>query len=185
MKLRRVAIQNVRSFLERQEFFVPGDISIIIGPNGGGKTNLLDTAVLAMRVHLLRSWIPRHNPTADWQDRYDWAANDALQANLLERHSDGISLPQIIELDVELTVRDVENIEKAKAQAAELGEKAKSRYTSFPAISAAKWSLEGLKVGSVFTFKVQDGALQVPDDPGANTLKSYLETYEVSSNHWC
>jgi ABC-type lipoprotein export system ATPase subunit len=181
MKLRRVAIQNVRSFLERQEFQIPGDISIIIGPNGGGKTNLLDTAVLALRIYLLRSWVPRHNPTQDWQDRYDWAANDAIQAHLLDRHSAGGNVSQIIELDLELTAPDVENIRQAKAQAAELGEKSKSRYTSFPAIYATNWSLEGIESGKVFAFRIQDGSLYTPSDAGAETFRSYLETYEVNS----
>ena len=53
MKLRRLGIENVRSFLDREELQLPGELSIIIGPNGGGKTNLLDTAVLALRVFLL------------------------------------------------------------------------------------------------------------------------------------
>jgi len=48
MLLRRIAIENVRSFLERQELTLEGQISIIIGPNGGGKTNLLDTAVVML-----------------------------------------------------------------------------------------------------------------------------------------
>lgn len=39
MKLRRVRVENVRSFLEPAELLLDGDISIIIGPNGGGKTN--------------------------------------------------------------------------------------------------------------------------------------------------
>lgn len=51
--LRRVAIQNVRSFLERTELETEGKLSILIGPNGGGKTNLLDTTVTAIRKYLL------------------------------------------------------------------------------------------------------------------------------------
>ena len=29
-----------------------------------------------MRLFLLKSWIPRHSPTTDWQDRYEWTPND-------------------------------------------------------------------------------------------------------------
>ena len=43
MLIRRIVIENVRSFLNRREMLFDGPISIIIGPNGGGKTNLLDT----------------------------------------------------------------------------------------------------------------------------------------------
>ena len=93
---------------------MPGDISIIIGPNGGGKTNLLETAVLALRLFLLKSWMPRHSPTEDWQDRYDWIPNDLINQRLLEKHSAGAALEQSIELDLEVTQPDIDNIVRAK-----------------------------------------------------------------------
>lgn len=181
MKLRRVGIENVRSFLDRQELQLAGDISIIIGPNGGGKTNLLDTAVLALRLFLLKSWMPRHSPTADWQERYDWINNDALNAGLLEKHSAGAALSQTIELDLEVTQPDIDNIARAKAEAVTLEERAKSRYTSFPGSSAASWNIEGLKVGIVLPFRIVNGSLQGSTSPAADTFRSYLETYEVNS----
>ena len=160
---------------------MPGEISIIIGPNGGGKTNLLDTAVLSLRLFLLKSWMPRHNPTADWQDRYDWINNDALSAALLERHSAGAALPQRIELDIEVTKPDVENIVRAKAEATDLQERSRSRYTSFPAQGAASWSLDGLEPGKIFSFRIVNGSLETVESVGADIFRTYLETYEVNS----
>ncbi len=61
MKLRRVLVENVRSFLEPAELLLDGDISIIIGPNGGGKTNLLDTTTTILRRHLLSLLIHQPN----------------------------------------------------------------------------------------------------------------------------
>ena len=180
MKLRRVSIENVRSFLDRQELQIPGDMSIIIGPNGGGKTNLLDTAVLAMRLFLLKSWVPRHNPTEDWLERYDWTSNDAINPGLLEKHSAGAALQQVVELDIEVTKPDIDNIIRAKAEAAFLQEKAKKRYTSFPAGGAAEWKTDGLKAGDVFVFRIVNGGLQSVSSPTAKTFQQYLETYEVN-----
>jgi putative ATP-dependent endonuclease of OLD family len=181
MKLRRVGIENVRSFLDRQELHVGGDISILIGPNGGGKTNLLDTAVLALRLFLLKSWMPRHNPTPDWPERYDWTSNDALNAGLLEKHSEGAALQQSIELDLEVTQPDIDNIVRAKAEAAELQERARSRYTSFPGSAAASWNTDDLAAGAVIPFRIVNGALQPTGVGAAETFRSYLETYEVNS----
>lgn len=39
MKLKRLSVQNLRSFMERQDLSLDEDITILIGPNGGGKTN--------------------------------------------------------------------------------------------------------------------------------------------------
>lgn len=182
MKLRRVAIENVRSFFERQELHVPGDLSIIIGPNGGGKTNLLDTAVLALRLFLLKSWVPRHNPTAEWQDRYDWAINDAMSPALLEKHTAGAGKSQVIELDIEVTTPDLANILRTKAEAADLQTKATKRYTSFPMSGAAEWATDGLEAGAVITYLIVDGNIQDHAAPSHGaTFQRYLETYEISN----
>lgn len=181
MKLRRIGIENVRSFLDRQELQLEGNITIIIGPNGGGKTNLLDTAVLSLRLFLLKSWIPRHNPIPEWQDRFEWTNNDALSPGLLEKHSAGANLQQSIELDIEVTQPDIDNITRAKAEAMELQERARSRYTSFPGQGAENWETVGLRAGTVFSFRIINGILQSTGDPSAETFRIYLETYEVNS----
>jgi putative ATP-dependent endonuclease of OLD family len=181
MKLRRISIENVRSFLKTQELRLDGDISIVIGPNGGGKTNLLDTAVLALRIHLLKSWMRRHNPTNDWQDRYDWTNNDALNPGLLEKHNGAPDRNQRIELDLEITQPDIDSILRAKAEAGKMQEQWKSRYTSFPASGAENWITDGLAAGTVVTFCIVNGGLEQPTSPVSETFRKYLETYEVNS----
>src|SRR5258706_13519702 len=94
MKLRRVRIENARSFLEPAELLVDGNISIIIGPNGGGKTNLLDTTLTAMRKHLLTSWSPQRTPTADAPERHQLVQNDIFNSQTIERHSRGADRDQ-------------------------------------------------------------------------------------------
>jgi putative ATP-dependent endonuclease of the OLD family len=90
LKLRRIRIENVRSFLEPAELLVDGDISIIIGPNGGGKTNLLDTITTTLRRHLLTSWVHVKAPTPESPNRYLFQANDSFNYNQLESHSRGV-----------------------------------------------------------------------------------------------
>src|SRR3546814_16586560 len=77
MLLRRVALENVRSFLDRVERAVEGHMSILIGPNGGGKTNLLDTIVIMLRRHLFASMYAAHAPTPEEPNRPAFRYNDA------------------------------------------------------------------------------------------------------------
>lgn len=179
MKLRRIGVENVRSFLEAQQLELAGDISIVIGPNGGGKTNLLDSAVLAMRQFLLKSWIPRHSPVPEWQDRYEWVVNDAIHPQMLEKHVRGGSLHQRIELDLEVTQPDVDNIMQARRDASALRERAKSRYASFPGQQAESWDTQGPEVGQVFRYTILNGKLQSATTPQAEVFRSYLETFEI------
>jgi putative ATP-dependent endonuclease of the OLD family len=181
MKLRRVSVENVRSFLEKQELRLDGDISILIGPNGGGKTNLLDTAVLALRIFLLKSWLPRHMPMADWQERYEWWNNETLTVTQLEKHSAGQSLPQLIEIDIEVTETDIKNIKLTKDEAVSMENLSKSKYANLPVSAAGNWMTENLVPGEVFTYQIQDGVLMPPSTPTAEIFQQYLNTYEINS----
>lgn len=106
MLVRRVAIENVRSFLDRAELTLDGAITIVIGPNGGGKTNLLDTAVIMLRRYLFASMYAIHSPTPELPNRYEFRQNDVLNNMILERHSSGATHDQIVEVEVEVTARD-------------------------------------------------------------------------------
>src|SRR5207253_779397 len=128
MFLRRIAVENVRSFLGRAELQLDGSISILIGPNGGGKTNLLDIAVMVLRRYLFASMYPAHAPTTETEDRYEFRYNDALNSMRLEAHSSGVGLPQVIEVDVEVTDRDVENMRAMKEHARDLTGRAGKRF---------------------------------------------------------
>ena len=132
MKLRRVRLENVRSFLEPAEFLIEGDISILIGPNGGGKTNLLDAIIATLRRHLLTSWVSRHAPSIEFPDKYEFQMNDAIGSITLEKHNQGAQRQQVIEIEVEVTARDIANIQAMKESATKLADYADKRYTGAP-----------------------------------------------------
>ncbi len=181
MKLRRVLVENVRSFLKAEELIIDGNIAIIIGPNGGGKTNLLDTVSIALRLFLLKSWLPRHSPTAEWQERYEWIANDSINARILEKHSLGKDKEQRIEIDIELTETDLLNINKAKVEASTLIERAKGRYVSLPIEKASSWDTSSLSVGQTFRYIILNNQLQEPEAGPSKVFQEYLDIFEIDS----
>jgi putative ATP-dependent endonuclease of OLD family len=98
MKLRRVQVTNARSFLDCAELKLDGNISIIIGPNGGGKTNLLDVAITSLRRELLKSWVVTRvnqgpNLLAD-----QFTINDQIANAQIEKHSGAENQPQTASL---------------------------------------------------------------------------------------
>lgn len=183
MKLRRILVENVRSFLDPQELNISENISILIGPNGGGKTNLLDTISIALRLHILKSWMPRLNPTPDQPERYDWVQNDAVNARALEKHSQSSRTPQRIELDLELSERDLKNIESAKKEASLIVEKAKVKglYTSYPIEKASSWDISKMSAGQIFTYKIINNTLQPNEQQEAKTFLEYLGLFEIDT----
>jgi ATPase subunit of ABC transporter with duplicated ATPase domains len=160
LKLRRIRIENVRSFLKPAELLIDGDISIIIGPNGGGKTNLLDTITTTLRRHLLTSWVPVKSPTPDFPNRFQFMVNDAFNSNTLEPHSQGSGQQQIIEMDLEVTTRDLENMVRMRDSANELADLTERKYIGFSLREAASWDLSCLHVGQRFTYRIINNSLQ-------------------------
>lgn len=178
MKLRRIRIENVRSFLKPAELLIDGDISIIIGPNGGGKTNLLDTITTTLRRHLLTSWVPVKSPTSDFPDRFQFMVNDAFNSNTLEPHSQGSGQQQIIEMDLEVTTRDLENMARMRDSANELADLTERKYIGFSLREAASWDLSCLYAGQQFTYRIINNSLQSSPDQAAALYQRYLALYE-------
>jgi putative ATP-dependent endonuclease of OLD family len=180
MKLRKIKLKNVRSFLDEQTFELAEEISIIIGPNGGGKTNLLDTAVLALRLHLLKSWIPRHSPVEGQQERFEWAHNDGFSANLLEKHSAAPADEQRIELTIEVTPTDVESMTLAKRDASALQERARHKYVNIAISGATNWQIDEVVAGRAYTYSIVNGQLLRGELTSAElAFMDYLQNYEV------
>ncbi|MCX8492151.1 MAG: AAA family ATPase [Cyclobacteriaceae bacterium] len=180
MKLRKIKLKNVRSFLEEQTLELSEEISIIIGPNGGGKTNLLDTAVLALRIHLLKSWIPRHTPIEGQQERFEWVNNDGFAANLLEKHSTAATEEQRIDLTIEVTPTDVNSMALAKKDASALQEKARYKYVNIAIAGAANWYIDEVVAGTTYTYSIVNGHLTQGNLTTAeHAFMEYLQNYEV------
>lgn len=181
MKLRRVLVENVRSFLEPAELLLDGDISIIIGPNGGGKTNLLDTTTTILRRHLLSSITPRKSATQDNPDRHEFVANDMLHNTPLEPHSQGKGRQQVVELELEVTNRDIENMASMKASAHDVAAKTTGKYIGATILEASEWDLSLLRPGQRFVYRIVNNALQGTGDPAKQIYQRYLALYDVDA----
>ena len=181
MLLRRVAIENVLSFLDRAELILDGSISILIGPNGGGKTNLLDAIVIVLRRHLFASVYAAHAPTPEQPNRYEFRANDALNNMVLERHRDGPHREQIVEVEIGVTGRDLANMQAMKDDALRLSEIAGQKYGSLKLQNTSRWKLSELKAGDRLLYCVKNGRLEQQGSSAAHEYLEYLNLFEVDS----
>lgn len=181
MLVRRVAIENVRSFLDRAELTIDGPITIVIGPNGGGKTNLLDTVVIVLRRYLFASMYAIHSPTPELPNRHEFRQNDVLNNMVLERHSAGGARDQIVEVEVEVTSRDIENMRSMQNDAERLTQLASKKYVNFSLLEATKWKLDDISKGTCFIYRVVNGTLQGVENACASFLE-YLKMFEMDGS---
>ncbi len=179
MLVRRVAIENVRSFLDRAELTLDGSITIVIGPNGGGKTNLLDTMVIMLRRYLFASRYAVHSPTPDEPNRYEFRANDVLNNMTLEKHSAGAKLDQLVEMEVEVTARDLDNMRTMQNDLDRLTELASKKYINFELANAKNWNFDNLAAGNRFIYCVKNGGFQYDKTPSSTMFLQYLQMFEV------
>lgn len=182
MLVKKVAIENVRSFLDRAELLLDGPITIVIGPNGGGKTNLLDIIVTMLRRHLFSSMYAAPAPTQEQPNRYEFRQNDALNNMILERHSAGHDRKQVVEIEVEVTSRDLENMRSMRNDADRLTELAKNKYFNLNLLNAKLWKLEEISAGTQFVYRIIDGSLEQCVESAHNSFLQYLKIFEMDGS---
>jgi hypothetical protein len=181
MLVRRVVVENVRSFLARAELILDGPINILIGPNGGGKTNLLDIAVVMLRRHLLASMYPAPAPLPEQQERYEFRPNDMLNNMALERHSRGKDRPQYVEIEIEISARDVENIDAMRRTWDELRTQAERKYLNIDTrLNPTRLGSLIFQSGQRLVYRWKGGALEAEGE-AAKAFLHYLNSFEIDS----
>lgn len=183
MHLRRISLENVRSFRERADLYCDGPMTILIGPNGGGKTNLLDSAVIMLRRHLFASMYAVHVPRPDNQDRYEFRHNDALNSLVLEKHSRAQDAPQTLEVEVEVTSKDLEAMRTLKDDADKIVKLAGKKYVNLSHKQAASWNVDQITTGDRILYKLENDGLVFDEScpQKAEHFAQFLKLYEMDS----
>lgn len=180
MKIKKIAITNVRSFLERQELLLDGDISIIIGPNGGGKTNLLDTVVISLRKSLFASTYPAQvQSLPDQELQYEFRQNDQLNQLVLDKHSSALDSAQLVEIAIEVTQPDIDNMRAMQKDAEALIKLASKRYRNLSLQQALNWNLDSLPIGTLVSYQLQNNTITHDNSHHATFFLEYLRIYEM------
>ncbi|NOW44171.1 putative ATPase [Novosphingobium sp. SG751A] len=181
MLLRRIAIENVRSFLERQEVLFDGPITIIIGPNGGGKTNLLDTVVIMLRRYLLATRYLMRVDHGDGIERYNLDYNQNLNQLAFPKHTSGLDKQQYVEIEVEASATDLENMKRIKEQATEIVTKIGKTLIQDPWKISGQWDIAAINAGERFTYIWRNGSLEPAADQHSKHFLEYLQLFEIDN----
>jgi putative ATP-dependent endonuclease of the OLD family len=182
MLVRSLTVENVRSFLTPATLEMDGQISILIGPNGGGKTNLLDILVIALRRYLFASHYPAHVPTPEQPERYEMRHNDVLNQMNFERHSRSEpTRTQLVEIELEITERDVASMHSMRNDANRLTEFGAKKYINLLLQEANKWNLDAVHAGRRVVYRIVNGTLDTISDDVAQIFLRYLQLFEIDS----
>nr|WP_140422242.1 AAA family ATPase [Pseudomonas sp. A46] len=177
MKLIRVEMENVRSFIDKQSLSLDGVISIIIGPNGGGKTNLLDTIVITIKKYLQSNNYYGLQPTPDNPKRHALTHNEMLTNMVLEKHANAQQKPQKITMTVEVTASDIRNMKLMQDNFLAFDAELKD-FEGYDWNLLKSWDPGALQAGSTYTYTIVNGAIQIPDIKGARDYFDFLHNFD-------
>ena len=180
MKLRSIKIENVRSFLEPQTLVVDGQIAILVGPNGGGKTNLLDTILLGIKRYLMPPKYLLHQPQPQDQYYYRILSNDQLNGTYIDHYTGHEKSPQIIVIEFEMTNNDIVNMLQMKTDSSSILSGEKYNVHDSPSAKCKDWDLSALKLGDRVSLRIVDGTPK-PSTPAERLFYSYLQSYEADN----
>lgn len=108
MKIRRFALKNVTSYRERTTFDFDPSLNILIGPNGGGKSNLQKTLALVLSKYFIHQYDFKRDDNEAKIEAVDLWTRRVLERTL-PRFIDDDSA-QEIELTLAPEAADIDNI---------------------------------------------------------------------------
>ncbi|EPN6724157.1 ATP-dependent nuclease [Pseudomonas putida] len=177
MKLINITLENYRSFRDRQTFQVDGDISIIIGPNGGGKSNLLDVTSLLLKKHVLKPWsITDIDPPNPY--KYQIYRNEHDLGHQLRKHLDAPNEAQFAEITLEVTEQDLKSMQYIIEHETKFRELLLTKYTGAYLPDIAKWESEMPIIGQTIKINIPPTPTTDKCTQCAENFLDYLANYE-------
>jgi len=130
MKIQKLVLQNIKSFRDEVSIEFKAGVNIFIGPNAGGKSNLMDIINISLYSYFIYPWngLRTKNTPSGFQfgNAKDILFNPIEKS--LEKNSGMENQEQKITLSFEITDEDLKNIEIIKNNQNKLIEFEKREY---------------------------------------------------------
>ncbi len=166
MKISKLTINNVKSFKDKVEVIFDAKFNVLIGPNGGGKSNLLDITTIVLRKFFLQSY-----KLTEGRDNgipfKDLGTNDPFGQidKVLEKFIGNMG-ESSIEITFEITEGDVANIKTIKKfknnLESKLNDFRNKPFKDF--IFCDQWDLRKIRAGQEVSYKIINNNLQNPSN---------------------
>ena len=182
MKLKTLKIMNHKSFHEEIPITFSDDLNIIVGPNGGGKSNLSDIITIVLRTALLHNYrIEKGESQGISVSHIRKVSTFHPTIQFIEKYLDDDG-PSSITIELEVSKEDVNNIQSLIDHISPLASEL-ARYSDkpFKDFASAVRQCDFKEVaGHKFRYKLENGELVVPDPSSSEyAYLKYLNYLEV------
>jgi predicted ATPase len=178
MKLIKLAVENIRSFGQREIIDFNDDFTILIGPNAGGKSNLLDVITVGVRQFFLKPWgvIADSDATGPFV-RFGSEEAFANFRSELSKFADATG-PSTMEFHWKLYDQDIANIKKIAQSFDELRESAtyiRNGPENLDVFKSVK--PEDFVAGDVMSYEIKDGNVQSLSGEKGTQFRHFLQHF--------
>lgn len=183
MKVVTIEIENCKSYREREDIVLDDRFNILVGPNGGGKSNTLDIITIVLRRFFLAEYTIQHReePSGLYRDIERATPFQDVQ-RFLEPNLDRRGDPARISVTLAVGKSDIENLQVLRSNEKVLRDAAsRFRHTPFPGLQvldelAAFEPSAGMRI----RFEIIGGTLH----DGGNRNEAHFRTYCDSLNYF-
>ena len=182
MKIKKIIIQNLKSFKARTKIDFNESINIFIGPNRGGKSNLLDIINIALRYFFIKFYrIHKVKVAERWFE--DIVLHDVFKPinRFLEKYLNNEQENSIIDITFTISEEDINNIRVIKDSKERL-ENILTEYRNKPMNNlnfVTVWNTDLLSEGLELTYKIYNYNLHPPSPNSPERIfLEYLNYYE-------
>lgn len=172
MHLNSMEITNVKSFRERDAISFNDDINILVGPNAGGKSNLLDITTVSINQFFLQQYV-EDQPQRGYRIRQQNQFSDL--SDYLEPYIGQESEESEISIELVVSQEDLENISTIVERKDEFVAALNSSYDHINAVNenlsfVDSWASHDLDPGDVLNFDIVDNSL----NRGSGSNRTYV-----------
>lgn len=177
MKIDKLVLQNVLSYQARTEFRFNHGLNIVIGPNGGGKTNLQKVLALVLSKYFIHQYDFQINDNEAKITQIDPWNQRVLERNL--QRFNGNKDDQIIQIDLIPEAADLQNIRLIGDNLDKFNEHLdywERRYDTYPPAAHRA----SLREGQPLTYTIHNLVLCPPTERSAEwVFAEYLKTFFI------
>ena len=132
MRIKKVVLQNVKSFRDEVSVEFKKGLNVLIGPNAGGKSNLMDILNISLLHYFIHTWVLRPRTTPGGLIEYHLDRINPFHPikQFLDKNLETESQNQKITVCFEVTEEDMENIQIIRGSKDKLVEFERKEYGS-------------------------------------------------------
>lgn len=180
MRIKKLTLDNVKSFRQAQNVEFNQDLNIFIGPNAGGKSNLLE---------ILRTLLARLYPSWYFAGDGTTSTIEHQSVNLdqnLEKHLDATQEHQTIKITFEITPADIQRMELIRNNQHRLFEFEEQRYGSknlLNTLNSGESHDLGQYANQTYEYVFINRQDQYFDESSSDRqfIADYLQSYDLAS----